>query len=116
MAIRDYKSQSVKDLYKTLIRPETLTKVVVDSTEKRSRAELLSMVETLFETKKSHVTAEKIRAFLHILIKSIPNETDTDPVSHPNMIDGNTSANLPTRLPISRGKFWVDKGTLKLTS
>ena len=49
---RDYTSSAVTDDYKSKVRRQTLTKIVVDSEEKRSRAELLDMVEELFEGQK----------------------------------------------------------------
>lgn len=76
MAKNDYKLRSIKDRYKALVKRKTLTKVSVASNEKRSRAELLDMVEEMFETKGGHITAEKLRAFLHILVKSTKNSSD----------------------------------------
>ena len=47
MAKGDYTNSSTRTNYKTKVRQQTLTKVVVDSTEKRTRAELLDMIEEL---------------------------------------------------------------------
>ena len=76
MAKKDYKNSVVRTLYKTLLPKKKLVKVVVSKDETRSRAELLDMVEELFETKSKHITAENLRAFLHILVKSTKNSND----------------------------------------
>ena len=56
MAIKkDYKDASLKTRYKDRVRKQTLTKIVVDAEEKRSRAELLDMVEELFEGQKKKI-------------------------------------------------------------
>ena len=76
MAKQDYTLRSIKDRYKALIKKRTLTKVSVTASEKRSRAELLDMIEEMFETKEGHITSENLRAFLHILVKSTKNSSD----------------------------------------
>lgn len=76
MAKNDYTLRSIKDRYKALVRTNRDTKVTVDVSEKRTRAELLDMVEELFETGNKNITAEKLRAFLHILVKSTKNSAD----------------------------------------
>jgi hypothetical protein len=76
MAKRDYKAMDLKTLYRGFMKTNRDTKVSVATADKRSRAELLDMVEELFETKSGHITAEKLRAFLHILVKSTKNSSD----------------------------------------
>ena len=76
MAKRDYKDSSIKSSYRTMMKTNRDAKVSVDANEKRTRAELLDMIEELFETKSGHITAEKLRAFLHILVKSTKNSAD----------------------------------------
>ncbi len=111
MAKGDYKDSSIKTNYKNKVRQQTLTKVVVNSDEKRARAELLDMVEELFETTgEKSITAEKLRAFLHIMVKSVQNSND-DGIT----LDSNTIASLPTSDPRSSGKLWNDRGTVKVS-
>ena len=76
MAKRDYKDSSIKSSYRTMMKTNRDAKVSVDANEKRTRAELLDMREELFDTKSGHITAEKLRAFLHILVKSTKNSAD----------------------------------------
>jgi len=76
MAKQDYTLRSIKDRYKALVKSKSLTKISVASAEKRSRAELLDMVEEMFESKETHISAESLRAFLHILVKSTKNSSD----------------------------------------
>ena len=79
MAIKkDYKDASLKTRYKEKVRRQTLTKIVVDAEEKRSRAELLDMVEELFEGQKKRLDFEDLRAMIHMLVKSVANSTDDD--------------------------------------
>jgi len=79
MAIKkDYKDASLKTRYKDRVRKQTLTKIVVDAEEKRSRAELLDMVEELFEGQKKRLDFEDLRAMIHMLVKSVANSTDDD--------------------------------------
>ena len=76
MAKEDFTDSSVKANYRTLVPTKTLSKVTVASNEKRDRAELLDIVEDLFQTKSGGITAEKLRAVLHILVKSVGNTSD----------------------------------------
>ena len=76
MAKEDFTDSSVKTKYRTLVPTKTLSKVTVASNEKRDRAELLDIVEDLFQTKSGGITAEKLRAVLHILVKSVGNTSD----------------------------------------
>jgi len=76
MAKGDYKDSTRKSSYRTLVKTNRDSKVSVASSDKRSRAELLDMVEELFETKASGITAERLRAFLHMLVMSSKNSTD----------------------------------------
>ena len=111
MAKGDYKDSSTKTNYKNKVRQQTLTKVVVDSDEKRARAELLDMVEELFETTgEKSITAETLRAFLHIMVKSVQNSND-DAIT----LDSNTIASLPASDPRSSGKLWNDRGIVKIS-
>ena len=82
MSKKDYKDTNIKNRYKDLVEdPESdLVKVTVSSDEKRTRAELLDMIETLFVEDDMFVfnrsLIEKLRAMLHILIKSVDNSLD----------------------------------------
>jgi len=83
MAKGDYTDSTTKTLYETLVAkpaqtPDTIT---VASSEKRTRAELLDMVEELFQTVFTHTSSltpdlTKLRALIHILIKSTSNTSD----------------------------------------
>ena len=111
MAKGDYTDSSTRNAYKTKVRQQTLTKVVVDSDEKRTRAELLDMVEELFETTgEKSITAETLRAFCHILLKSVQNTSD-DSVS----LDSNSTASLPTSNPGVAGQLWNDRDVVKIS-
>jgi len=98
MAKNDYKDSEVKTEYKNLVEKKTLTKVNVEEIEKRSRAELLDMVEQLFETRDGGITALKLRAFLHMFVKNITNPTDDDPVSQADIANFITLAQVPAQL------------------
>jgi inorganic pyrophosphatase/exopolyphosphatase len=111
MAKNDYKATSIKDRYKSLVKRNTLTKVTVSSDEKRTRAELLDMIEDMFETKNANITAEKLRAFFHILVKSVENKSD-DVL---NLNNATTVSSLPTREPRTAGLLWNDGGTVKVS-
>tara|TARA_R110000824_G_scaffold5312_7_gene24639 strand:- start:116 stop:388 length:273 start_codon:yes stop_codon:yes gene_type:complete len=88
MSKRDYKDSQTINEYRTLVAKPSKTPatITVATAEKRTRAELLDMVEELFEENKDWATAAKIpsgdinlenlRALLHILIKSVPNTLD----------------------------------------
>ena len=104
MAKGDYTNATRRANYRSLVRQQTLTKVTVDSADKRSRAEL-------FETKTRQITAEKLRAFLTVLVLSIENKTDDTVV-----IDNNTThSSLPTADPRDgSGKLWNNRGALAL--
>ena len=110
MAKGDYTDATTRNGYKSLVREQTLTKVTVASDEKRTRAELLDMIEELFETKSRQVTAEKLRAFLTILVLSLDNTEDDV-----SILDGNTDVSgLPTSNPGAGGGLWVYRNTLYL--
>tara|TARA_R100001079_G_C4411480_1_gene135722 strand:+ start:495 stop:839 length:345 start_codon:yes stop_codon:yes gene_type:complete len=112
MAKGDYTDSSTKTNYKTKVRQQTLTKVVVDSTEKRTRAELLDMVEELFETTgEKSITAETLRAFCHILLKSVQNTSD----DNIELDSNSTGTSLPTSDPRVNGKLWNSSGTVKVS-
>ena len=79
MAKLDYTNSDLKTKYKTIIRDQDLSKVTVDADEKRSRAELLDMLEELFEAEElmfNQDFMEKLKAILHIIIKSTNNSID----------------------------------------
>ena len=79
MAKLDYTNSDLKTKYKTIIRDQDLSKVTVDADEKRSRAELLDMLEELFEAEElmfNQDFVEKLKAILHIIIKSTNNSID----------------------------------------
>jgi len=77
----DYKNSDLKTRYKTLVRNPSsdLDKITVASDEKRTRAELLDILEELFENDELMFNLsfqEKFKAMLHIMIKSIDNTLD----------------------------------------
>lgn len=110
MAKGDYKDSARKTRYKTLVTTNTDTKVTVAADEKRERAELLDMIEDLFRDGNKSITADKLRAFLHIMVKSVQNSSD-DVVS----LDSSTTTSLPTSRPSTRGLLWNDRGTVKVS-
>jgi len=111
MAKGDYKDSTRKTRYKSLVATNTDTKVTVASDEKRERAELLDMIEDLFQDGSKSITADKLRAFMHILVKSVQNTSD-DAIS----LDTNSlGSSLPTSDPRSTGKLWNDRGTVKVS-
>lgn len=111
MARGDYKNSTRKTRYKALVTTNTDTKVTVAADEKRERAELLDMIEDLFQDGNKSITADKLRAFLHIMVKSVQNSSD-DSVS----LDTNSiGSSLPTSDPRSSGKLWNDSGTVKVS-
>ena len=111
MAKGDYTDSTRKTRYRTMMTTNNDSKVTVASNEKRDRAELLDMVEDLFQTASGHITAEKLRAFCHILVKSVQNSSD-DSIS----LDTNSvGSSLPTSDPGVAGKLWNDRGTVKVS-
>ena len=111
MAKGDYTDATTRAGYRTLVRQQTLTKVAVDSADKRTRAELLDMVEELFETKSRQITAEKLRAFLTVLVLSLDNTQDDVTI-----LDGNTDCSgLPTSNP-GAGKIYASRGVIHIGS
>ena len=95
MAKGDYTDATRRTRYRSLVATNTDSKITVDANEKRERAELLDMVEELFQTADGHITAEKLRAFLHILVKSVQNSSD-DSTDITTVTNGRS-------LPTSRG-------------
>ena len=101
MAKGDYTDSTTKELYKALVvKPtEALSTITVADSEKRTRAELLDMVEELFQTVFTHTSSltpdlTKLRAILHILIKSMSNTSDDSSgisTSQANAIVANTA-------------------------
>tara|TARA_R110002072_G_scaffold173494_1_gene328132 strand:+ start:1148 stop:1486 length:339 start_codon:yes stop_codon:yes gene_type:complete len=111
MAKGDYTDSSRKTRYKGLVSTNSDAKVTVASDEKRERAELLDMVEDLFQDGNKSITADKLRAFMHILVKSVQNSSD-DAVS----LDTNSlGSSLPTSDPGVAGKLWNDRGAVKVS-
>ena len=87
MAKGDYTDNTTKARYKSLIRKPASTPatVTVASDELRTRAEILDMVEELFESEKDvgggtelnpQIDNESLRAFLHMLSKNVVNTSD----------------------------------------
>lgn len=87
MAKGDYTDNTTKARYKALVKKpsSTPTKVTVASDELRTRAEILDMVEELFESEKDvgganelnpQIDNESLRAFLHMLAKNVVNTSD----------------------------------------
>ena len=77
----DYKNSDLKTRYKTLVKDPSsdLAKITVAGDEKRTRAELLDILEELFENDELMFNTsfqEKFKAMLHIMIKSIDNSLD----------------------------------------
>tara|TARA_Y100000361_G_scaffold147374_1_gene158830 strand:- start:54 stop:398 length:345 start_codon:yes stop_codon:yes gene_type:complete len=112
MAKGDYTDSTRKTRYRTLVATNTDTKVTVSADEKRERAELLDMVEELFQTADGHITAEKLRAFLHILVKSVQNTSDDTDV---DLGASSTAGSLPSSDPRVNGRLWNSSGTVKVS-
>ena len=112
MAKGDYTDATTTSGYRTSVREQTLTKVSVASNEKRDRAELLDMVEELFASGSGNITAEKLRAFCHILVKSVQNASDDTDV---DLGASSTAGSLPTSDPRVTGRLWNDSGTVKVS-
>jgi hypothetical protein len=110
MAKGDYKDATRKTRYKSIVATNTDTKVTVAADEKRERAELLDMVEDLFQDGNRTITADKLRAFLHILVKSVQNSSDDNVV-----LDSNSTTSLPTSDPRTAGKLWNDRDVVKIS-
>tara|TARA_R100001480_G_scaffold106288_1_gene108549 strand:- start:305 stop:643 length:339 start_codon:yes stop_codon:yes gene_type:complete len=110
MAKGDYTDSTRKTRYKNLALTNTDTKVTVASDEKRERAELLDMVEDLFRDGSKTITADKLRAFLHIMVKSVQNTSD-DVVA----LDSNSTATLPSSDPGVVGKLYTAAGVVKVS-
>ena len=110
MAKGDYTDSTRRTRYRSLVATNTDSKVTVDANEKRERAELLDMVEDLFQDGNKNITADKLRAFLHIMVKSVQNSTD-DNVN----LDSNSTTSLPTSDPRVAGKLWNDRDVVKIS-
>tara|TARA_R100001163_G_C5034210_1_gene173755 strand:+ start:207 stop:1043 length:837 start_codon:yes stop_codon:yes gene_type:complete len=87
MAKGDYTDSTTKARYRALVKKpaSTPTKVTISSDELRTRAEILDMVEELFESEKDvgganelnpQIDNESLRAFLHMLAKNVVNTSD----------------------------------------
>ena len=111
MAKGDYKDSTRKTRYKALVGTNTDTKVDVAADEKRKRAELLDIIEDLFRDGNKSITADKLRAFLHIMVKSVQNSSD-DSLDITSVDNGRS---LPTSDPRVPGKLWNDRGTVKVS-
>ena len=98
MAKGDYKNSDVKSRYRNLAKAradlkEASEKIVVSNDDKRTRAELLDIVEELFEPNTGQ-TVEKLRAVLYMIINSLGNNSDDDPgitTEQSNAITANTA-------------------------
>lgn len=75
---RDYTDSSLRTRYRDVVDTQTLTRVTVESNEKRTRAELLDSIENLFQGQQKRLNTESLRAILHILVKSSVNSSDDD--------------------------------------
>ena len=111
MARGDYTDSTRKTRYKGLVQTNTDSKVTVDADEKRERAELLDMIEDLFQDGNRNITADKLRAFLHIMVKSVQNSSE-DSVA----LDSNSTASLPTSDPRTAGQLWNNRGVVTVSS
>ena len=69
------------------------------------------MVEELFQSANGHITAEKLRAFCHMLVKSVQNSSD-DSTDITTVENGRS---LPTSDPRVAGKLWRDNGVVKVS-
>tara|TARA_R100000458_G_C8201085_1_gene191610 strand:- start:537 stop:881 length:345 start_codon:yes stop_codon:yes gene_type:complete len=112
MAKGDYTDSTTKTNYRTMMATNSDSKVTVASNEKRDRAELLDMVEELFQSADRHITAEKLRAFCHILIKSVQNASDDTDV---DLGASSTAGSLPTSDPRVAGRLWNSSDTVKVS-
>tara|TARA_B100000035_G_C20992518_1_gene550904 strand:+ start:1024 stop:1359 length:336 start_codon:yes stop_codon:yes gene_type:complete len=110
MAKGDYTNSERRTRYRSLVATNTDSRITVDANEKRERAELLDMVEDLFQDGNRTITADKLRAFLHILVKSVQNSSD-DTVDITNVTNGRS---LPTQAGANRGELYVDNGFVKV--
>jgi len=110
MAKGDYTDSTRRTRYRTLVTTNTDSKVTVAADEKRERAELLDMVEDLFQDGNRTITADKLRAFLHILVKSVQNSSD-DSVDITNVTNGRS---LPNSASANRGQLYNDGGFVKI--
>ena len=105
MAKGDYTDSNTKTRYKALVKKPASTPatVTVASDELRTRAEILDMVEELFESEKDvgganelnpQIDNESLRAFLHMLAKNVVNTSDDGAgitTSQANAITANTA-------------------------
>jgi hypothetical protein len=115
MAKNDYTSSTITDRYKTLVTKPTsaLSTVTVADDEKRTRAEMLDIIEELFDSEKDlgdsmleenpPIDNEQLRAVLHILTKSISNTLDDGLISF-------TTADMTLSFGVSssRGSYSLD--------
>lgn len=98
MAKGDYTQSSLKGRYRSIAasRPslkEADKKVTVSDDDKRTRAELLDIIEELFEPNTGR-TVEKLRAVLYMIVNSLGNNSDDDPgitTAQSNAITANTA-------------------------
>jgi|LUMS01.1.fsa_nt_gb hypothetical protein len=105
MAKGDYTDSNTKARYRALVKKpaSTPTKVTISNDELRTRAEILDMVEELFESEKDvgggtelnpQIDNESLRAFLHMLAKNVVNTSDDGAgitTSQANAITANTA-------------------------
>ena len=112
MAKGDYTDSGRRTRYRSLVATNTDSKVTVAANEKRERAELLDMVEDLFQDGNKSITADKLRAFLHIMVKSVQNSADDSDV---DLGASSTAGSLPTSDPSVAGRLYNDRGTVKVS-
>ncbi len=83
MAKGDYTQAALKTRYRSIAAArsdlkEEDRKVTVSNDDKRTRAELLDIIEDLFEPNTGR-TVEKLRAVLYMIVNSLGNNSDDDP-------------------------------------
>ena len=119
----DYKNSDLKTRYKALVKDPSsdLDKITVASDEKRTRAELLDILEELFENDELMFNTsfqEKFKAMLHIMIKSIDNSlddgvaasvaTNTAKVSYDKDLSNTSGKTVKMTVTESRGAYALE--------
>ena len=98
MAKGDYTQSALKERYRSIAAArsdlkEADKKITVSNDDKRTRAELLDIIEELFEPNTGR-TVEKLRAVLYMIVNSLGNNSDDDPgitTAQSNAITANTA-------------------------
>ena len=119
----DYKNSDLKTRYKALVKDPSsdLDKITVASDEKRTRAELLDILEELFENDELMFNTsfqENFKAMLHIMIKSIDNSlddgvaasvaTNTAKVSYDKDLSNTSGKTVKMTVTESRGAYALE--------